>query len=193
MPFTFTRLRLPEVILIQPRIGQDNRGYFRETFKASEFAAFGLSTQFVQSNHSHSTRNVVRALHYQKNPQAQDKLIAVAQGAVFDVAVDIRRGSPTYGAWVGAQLSAENGHLLYIPAGFAHGFCVLGESADLVYQVTAEWSPQHETGIFWNDPAIGIDWPIRNPVLSARDLALPMLDQADNNFVLTRAGIEIGD
>ncbi len=193
MPFTFQKLSIPDVVLIQPRLFKDSRGFFRETFKASEFAAFGLPTTFVQGNHSHSAHGVVRALHYQKNPQAQGKLLAVTQGEIFDVAVDIRVGSPSYGQWVAEVLSAENGHMLYIPAGFAHGFCVLSASADLSYQATSEYAPHLETGILWNDPAIGIAWPITTPILSARDLALPPLAEADNNFVFEAARLEIGD
>ena len=188
MPFTFKKLSIPSVVLIQPRLFKDNRGFFRETFKASEFAAFGLPTNFVQGNHSHSARDVIRALHYQKNPQAQGKLLAVTHGEIFDVAVDIRIGSPTFGEWVAEVLSAENGHMLYIPEGFAHGFCVLSDSADLAYQATGEYAPQLETGIVWNDPTINIAWPISAPILSARDLALPTLAEADNNFVFDESG-----
>ena len=182
MPFNFTRLALPEVVLIEPRLSKDNRGFFRETFKFSDFVEFGLPTHFMQGNHSHSVHGVVRALHYQKNPQAQGKLLTAIHGEIFDVAVDIRKGSPTYGQWIGEVLSGENGHMLWVPEGFAHGFCVLSEAADLSYQVTAEWSPTLETGIAWDDPTIGIQWPVASPVLSARDAALPPLSEADNNF-----------
>jgi dTDP-4-dehydrorhamnose 3,5-epimerase len=191
MPASFQKLSIPDVVLIQPRLFKDNRGFFRETFKASEFAAAGLPTAFVQGNHSHSAHGVVRALHYQKHPQAQGKLLAVTHGEIFDVAVDIRQGSPTYGQWVAEVLSAQNGHMLYIPEGFAHGFCVLSESADLNYQATSEYAPHLETGIRWDDPTIGIPWPITNPILSNRDLALPTLQHADNNFVFE--GLSIRD
>jgi dTDP-4-dehydrorhamnose 3,5-epimerase len=193
MPASFIPLQIPDVVLIQPRLFKDNRGFFRETFKASEFSAAGLPAAFVQGNHSHSTHGVVRALHYQKNPQAQGKLLAVTHGEIFDVAVDIRIGSPTYGRWVAEVLSAENGHMLYIPEGFAHGFCVLSDAADLNYQATREYAPQLETGIRWDDPTIGIDWPVANPILSTRDLALPTLQEADNNFVFVGQALEIGD
>lgn len=183
MPFTFEMLQIPDVRLIIPRVFGDARGFFLETYKQTAFAAEGLNVTFVQTNHSRSTANVLRGLHYQKAPKAQAKLVTVVSGEVFDVAVDIRVGSPTYGAWVGAVLSSDNHHLLYIPPGFAHGFCVLSEVADLIYQVTDEFSSEHERGILWNDPEIGIDWPIRAPVLSPRDAAQPRLDEVDNNFV----------
>jgi len=183
MPFQFTRLDIPDVILIEPRVFQDPRGFFMETYKRSEFAANGISGEFVQSNYSHSTRGTLRGLHYQKHPQAQGKLVMVLRGKVFDVGIDIRKGSPTYGQWVGAILSEENFHMLYIPVGFAHGFCVLSDEVDLVYQVTAEYAPELERGIAWNDPTIGIQWPAEEPLLSSRDVQLPLLGKADINFV----------
>jgi dTDP-4-dehydrorhamnose 3,5-epimerase len=183
MPFEFETLQIPEVRLIKPHVYGDARGFFLETYKDSVFAAEGLNTAFVQINHSRSAAGVLRGLHYQKAPRAQAKLLTVVSGAVFDVAVDIRVGSPTYGAWVGVVLSSDNHHLLYIPPGFAHGFCVLSESADVIYQVTDEYSSEHERGILWSDPAIGVDWPVREPILSARDAVQPRLSHADNNFV----------
>ncbi len=183
MPFTFTRLQIPDVILIKPRVYGDARGFFVETYKHSEFAAAGIAEMFVQYNHSHSAYGVLRGLHYQLPPMAQGKLLSVMAGEIFDVAVDIRRGSPTYGQWVGATLSAENHNLLYVPPGFAHGFCVVSDAADVLYQVTTEYSPLHERAILWNDPAIGIPWPIGEPQLSARDAAAPCLCDAENNFV----------
>ncbi len=128
-------------------------------------------------------RGVLRGLHYQKPPQAQGKLVMVLSGEVFDVAVDIRRGSPTYGRWVGETLSAENGRMLWIPVGFAHGFCVLSERADVVYLVTAEYAPDLDRGIRWNDPEIGIRWPVDEPLLSPKDARLPLLREADQDFV----------
>jgi dTDP-4-dehydrorhamnose 3,5-epimerase len=183
MPFTFTRLAIPDVILIEPRVYGDARGFFVETYKQSEFAAAGIPDVFVQHNHSRSAHGVLRGLHYQLHPMAQGKLLSVAAGEIFDVAVDIRRGSPTFGQWVGVTLSADNHHLLYVPPGFAHGFCVVSDMADLLYQVTAEYSQVHERGIRWNDPDIGIAWPVAEPLLSARDVAAPRLCDADNNFV----------
>lgn len=183
MPFIFERLSIPDVLLIKPRAFGDARGFFLETYKHSEFAAQGVQGPFVQTNHSHSAAGVLRGLHYQKPPRAQGKLLGVACGSIFDVAVDIRVGSPTYGAWVGAMLSSDNHHQLYVPPGFAHGYCVVDGPADLIYQVTEEYSPEHERGILWNDPDIGVDWPIEMPELSARDRAQPLLREADNNFV----------
>jgi dTDP-4-dehydrorhamnose 3,5-epimerase len=182
MPFRFQRLQIPEVILIQIQSNQDARGFFRETYKRSEFAANGIPATFVQDNHSHSTRGVLRGLHFQKEPHAQGKLVMTANGEIFDVAVDIRKGSPTYGKWVAQILSAENGSMLYVPPGFAHGFCVLSESADLIYKVTTEFVANAERGVCWNDSEIGIEWPIAHPKLSPRDLQLPLLRDADNNF-----------
>ncbi|HOT91194.1 MAG TPA: dTDP-4-dehydrorhamnose 3,5-epimerase [Anaerolineae bacterium] len=183
MPFTFTRLQIPDVILIEPRVYGDARGFFVETYKHSEFAAAGIPRVFIQHNHSHSAHGVLRGLHYQLHPMAQGKLLSVVAGEIFDVAVDIRRGSPTYGQWVGAALSAANHHLLYVPPGFAHGFCVVSDMADLLYYVTAEYSPSHERGILWNDPALGIAWPIAEPRLSSKDANAPCLRDAENNFI----------
>ncbi len=185
MPFTFHRLKIPDVILIEPPIFKDERGLFMETYRFSEFASFGIKEQFVQDNHSKSGHPVLRGLHYQKNPRAQGKLVRVVRGEIFDVAVDIRKGSPTYGRWVGATLSAENTRMLYVPIGFAHGLCVLSEVAEVLYKVTEEYSPREEGGIAWNDPEIGIRWPVTNPVLSSQDADNPFLKDSDINFVYT--------
>ena len=157
MPFNFTRLAIPDVILIEPRTFPDERGFFMESYKYSEFSAFGIKERFVQDNHSRSVKGVLRGLHYQKHPKAQGKLVRVVVGEIFDVAVDIRHGSPTYGQWVGEKLSAENKRMLYIPPGFAHGFCVLSEGAEVLYKTTEEYSPEHDAGIIWNDPKLSID------------------------------------
>jgi dTDP-4-dehydrorhamnose 3,5-epimerase len=183
MPFTFRPLDLPGLVLIEPRTFGDQRGYFRETFKASEFAGAGLPVAYAQDNLSHSTRGVLRGLHFQKPPQAQGKLVCAPRGEIFDVAVDLRRGSPTWGRWAAATLSDANGCLLYVPPGFAHGFCVLSAEADVLYKVTAEWAPGLESGIVWNDPDLGVAWPLGQPVLSERDAALPRLRDADPGFV----------
>jgi dTDP-4-dehydrorhamnose 3,5-epimerase len=182
MPFKFQRLEIPDIILVEARSARDERGYFMETYKQSAFASNGIPEVFVQDNHSHSMRGVLRGLHYQKHPKAQGKLVMVLRGEIFDVAVDLRRGSPTFGKWVGRVLSSENWHMLYIPVGFAHGVCVLSDVADLVYKVTDEYAPECERGIVWNDPALGIQWPTAQPVVSTRDAALPMLQDADFNF-----------
>ncbi|MGC9467800.1 MAG: dTDP-4-dehydrorhamnose 3,5-epimerase [Anaerolineae bacterium] len=183
MPFTFKRLEIPEVVLVQPRVFGDDRGFILETYKRSAFANCGIPEFFVQTNHSHSEYGVLRGLHYQIPPKAQGKLVSAVQGVIFDVAVDIRKGSPTYGQWVGAELSGVNHHLLYVPPGFAHGFCVLSETADVIYQITAEYSPDHERGIQWDDTEIGVDWPVEEPTLSSRDADHPRLRDADNPFV----------
>lgn len=182
MSFTFTPLEIPEVLLIAPRVFSDDRGFFLETYKRSEFLDHGIPP-FVQSNHSHSEYGVLRGLHYQKDPMAQGKLVMAVCGEIFDVGVDIRRGSPTYGQWVGELLSAENHRLLYIPPGFAHGFCVLSPEADVFYQVTAEYSYEHDRGIRWNDPTFHVAWPVAEPKLSAKDLKQPFLAEADITFV----------
>ncbi|NPV29967.1 MAG: dTDP-4-dehydrorhamnose 3,5-epimerase [Firmicutes bacterium] len=182
MPFSFQRLEIPEVVLIEPKVFQDGRGFFMETYKFSDFTAFGITERFVQDNHSRSLRGVLRGLHYQNPPNAQGKLVRVVAGEIFDVAVDIRRGSPTYGKWVGERLSAENKRMLYIPPGFAHGFCVLSQEAEVVYKVTEEYAPEHEAGIIWNDPDIGIRWPVAEPIISEKDAAFPRLKEAENYF-----------
>ena len=182
MPFQFRRLEIPEVVVIEPLRFEDGRGFFVEIYKRSDLKAGGTNETFVQDNYSHSARGVLRGLHYQKEPKAQGKLIMVTRGHIFDVAVDIRKGSRTYGAWVGEELSAEDSRMLYIPPGFAHGFCVLSEEADVVYKVTHEYAPELDRGIIWNDPAVGIQWPVANPIVSEKDAQLPLLEAADNNF-----------
>jgi dTDP-4-dehydrorhamnose 3,5-epimerase len=182
MPFTFHKLAIPDVIRIDVRVFEDERGFFMETYGAAEFAAHGIPLSFVQDNYSYSMRGVLRGLHYQKEPAAQGKLVRCALGEVYDVAVDIRRGSPTYGRWVGEVLSAENRRQLYVPPGFAHGFCVLGDAAGVAYKVTADYAPDLDRGIRWDDPEIAVQWPVADPVLSPKDAALPTLADADHNF-----------
>ena len=166
-----TRLAIPDVVLIEPKVFGDARGFFYESFNQRAFnEATGTHHQFVQDNHSRSSKGVLRGLHYQVQ-QPQGKLVRVAQGAVFDVAVDIRKSSPTFGQWVGAELSADNHRQLWVPPGFAHGFLVLSETAEFLYKTTDYYAPAHERCIAWNDPAIGIQWPslAQAPVLSAKD------------------------
>jgi len=182
MPFTFKRLNLPDVILIEAKSFPDDRGYFKEIFKESNFIEKGINVRFVQDNFSHSSKGVLRGLHFQKNPKAQAKLVTALRGELFDVAVDIRKDSPTYGKWVSEILSVQNHKLLYIPEGFAHGYCVLSDEADIFYKVNQEYSPEHDSGFIWNDPEINIKWPIDKPVISEKDLKLPLLKNADNNF-----------
>lgn len=167
---------IPEVLVLQPQVFGDARGFFLESFNRKGFRELtGLELEFVQDNHSRSARGVLRGLHYQLR-QAQGKLVRVTHGAVFDVAVDIRRSSPTFGRWVGETLSEENHRQMWIPPGFAHGFLVLSESADFLYKTTDYYAPEHERSIAWNDPAIGIEWPdVGPPQLSKRDaVAAPL-------------------
>ena len=183
MSFTFKKLDIPEVILVDAKAFSDDRGYFLESFKKSVFTSNGIDTKFVQDNFSHSVKGVLRGLHYQKNPKAQAKLVIALRGKIFDVAVDIRKNSPTFGKWVGEILSEKNHKLLYVPEGFAHGFCVLSNEADVLYKVNQEYSPEHEMGILWNDPDLHISWPIKKPILQERDILLPILKNAENNFI----------
>ena len=182
MSFQFQRLEIPDVVLIEAHAFKDQRGLFMESYKKSAFSANGIHDTFVQDNYSHSRRGVLRGLHYQKPPMAQAKLVTALTGEIFDVAVDIRRGSPTYARWVGKVLSAEDCRLLYIPVGFAHGFCVLSEEADVLYKVTAEYAPELDRGVIWDDLEIGIRWPINDPMVSPKDAELPPLHLADNDF-----------
>lgn len=191
MPFRFERLEIPDLVLIEPRLVSDNRGFFMETYKHSEYAAQGVKDVFVQENHSRSSRRTLRGLHYQKDPRAQGKLVRVIIGEIFDVALDIRKGSATYGKWVGVTLSEENNTMLYVPPGFAHGFCVLSEEAEVIYKVTKEYAPEYEAGILWNDSSLKIEWPLNDPILSERDRAWPGLQGADNNFVYENADHEL--
>jgi dTDP-4-dehydrorhamnose 3,5-epimerase len=175
MPFDFQSLEIPGVILITPRQFFDNRGYFLESYKQTEFSKNGISESFVQDNISYSNRHVLRGLHYQHDPYMQGKLIMVMQGEIFDVAADIRTESQTFGQWLSVNLSADNHRMLYIPPGFAHGFCVLSTHATVLYKCTHEYVPSHEVGILWSDPTIGIKWPVRHPILSEKDRMLPLL------------------
>jgi dTDP-4-dehydrorhamnose 3,5-epimerase len=174
----FIPTELPGVVLIEGRAFEDERGYFMETFHRPKFAAAGIDVEFVQDNHSFSRHGVLRGLHYQIM-QPQGKLVRVVRGSVFDVAVDARRSSPTFGRWAGYELSDSNRRQLYIPPGFAHGFCVTSEVAEVVYKCTDVYLPKAERTIVWNDPAIGIQWPIANPVVSAKDAAGAPLSQAE--------------
>lgn len=166
-----TRLAIPDVVLIEPRVFGDARGFFYESYNREAFReATGCDPDFVQDNHSRSARGVLRGLHYQLPPHAQGKLVRVVAGEVFDVAVDIRRASPTFGRWVGTVLSAENRRQMWVPPGFAHGFVTLSESAEFLYKTTNYYAPSHERCIRWDDPAIGVDWPLAGePQLSGKD------------------------
>lgn len=183
MPFRFEQLEIPEVILVEAKAFEDYRGFFLETYKRSDFEANGIPELFVQDNHSYSVCGVIRGLHFQMHPNAQGKLVSVFNGAIFDVAVDIRKGSPTCGRWVGVTLMAKEHRMLYVPPGFAHGFCVISAEADVVYKVTKEYAPGYERGILWNDPALRIPWPVQVPLLSQQDACLPPLKATNHNFV----------
>jgi len=182
MPFDFKKLSLPEVILITPKVFGDNRGFFTENYKRSDFEKAGIGESFCQDNISRSAKGVIRALHFQQDPHAQGKLVQCLRGKVIDVAVDIRRGSPRFGQWAAEVLDEESRKMLYVPPGFAHGYGVLSDMAEVNYKVTSEYAPQAERGILYSDPAIGVPWGIEVPVLSAKDLVLPPLAQADINY-----------
>ncbi|KRW71237.1 dTDP-4-dehydrorhamnose 3,5-epimerase [Stutzerimonas stutzeri] len=171
---------IPDVLIIEPKVFGDERGFFYESFNAAAFeAATGLRRQFVQDNHSKSQRGVLRGLHYQIQ-QPQGKLVRVVAGEVFDVAVDLRKSSPSFGRWVGTHLSAQNQRQLWIPEGFAHGFVVLSESAEFLYKTTDYYAPEHERSLLWNDPELGIEWPFDEPPqLSAKDQAGKCLSDAE--------------
>jgi dTDP-4-dehydrorhamnose 3,5-epimerase len=172
-----TPTELPSVLLIEPSVFGDARGFFVETFQADRYAASGIAGPFVQDNLSRSVKGTLRGLHFQE-PRAQGKLVQVLRGAVWDVAVDVRRGSPSFGASVGVELSEENRCQLWIPPGFAHGFCVLSDTADFFYKCTQGYSPDTERAVLWNDPALGIRWPIQAPLISSKDAAAPPLSAA---------------
>lgn len=172
-----TETSIPGVLLLEPAVFTDSRGFFMETYNAQRFREAGIDAVFVQDNHSQSAINVLRGLHYQE-PNPQGKLVRCTRGVLYDVAVDIRVGSPTFKQWFGVELSEENRRMLWVPPGFAHGFCALVDGSDLVYKCTAPYDPANDRCIVWNDPDIGIDWPLRDPLLSAKDAAAPRLKDA---------------
>ena len=177
-----TETKIPSLLIIEPRVFGDERGFFFESYNEKAFnEAMGISPRFVQDNHSKSVKGVLRGLHYQLPPKAQGKLVRVVQGEVFDVAVDIRKGSPTYGQWVGEVLSAENKKQLWIPPGFAHGFLTLSDTAEFLYKTTDYWSPEHERAILWNDATLNIDWPLNGtqPTLAPKDAAAVSFSAAE--------------
>lgn len=174
------RTEIPDVLLIEPKLFGDARGCFMETFSLQRYAAQGIIGPFVQDNFSRSRRGTLRGLHYQIQ-QTQGKLVQVLRGEIFDVAVDLRRSSPTFGRWVGVTLSEQNNRQLYIPPGFAHGFCVVSDEADFVYKCTDYYAPAHERTLLWNDPAVGVTWPISGePLLSGKDKQGRLLSEADS-------------
>lgn len=172
--------KLEGVVIIEPAVFGDNRGFFMESYNDKKFKELGINRSFVQDNHSLSVEpGVLRGLHYQLNPKAQTKLVRVAAGAIYDIAVDIRKSSPTFGQWVGVILSAANKRQLLVPQGFAHGFCTIVPNTEVLYKVDEFYSPEHDRGIAWNDPALGIDWPTATPVLSDKDTKHPLLKDAE--------------
>ncbi len=182
MPPTFTETKLSGVFLIEPVVFGDDRGFFMETYHHEKYRRGGIDPAFVQDNYSHSRQGILRGLHYQlKNPQA--KLVYVITGEIFDVAVDVRRGSSTFGQWVGMRLSQENKRQMYIPQGFAHGFCVLSKTADVMYKCTDLYVPDDEYGIIWSDPTVGIIWPIKAPILSEKDSQNPQLGKISKELL----------
>ncbi|MCF6093266.1 dTDP-4-dehydrorhamnose 3,5-epimerase [Microaerobacter geothermalis] len=175
--------KLPDVLIIEPNVFGDHRGFFMESYNKNVYRELGLDFEFVQDNHSLSVEaGTIRGLHYQLNPKAQTKLVRVLSGAIYDVVVDIREHSPTFGQWVGVILSAENKRQLLVPKGFAHGFCTIVPNTEVLYKVDEYYSPEHDRGILWNDPSIGIDWPTSNPILSEKDKVHPRLNEAERNF-----------
>lgn len=182
MPFNFERLSIPDVFLIKSKKFEDPRGFFAELFKENDFAGAGITKHIKQINFSESSKGVIRGLHYQLNPFAQGKIIRAVLGRVFDVAVDIRKNSPTFGKWTGAVLDGGLLDMIYIPEGFAHGFEVLSDTAQFEYFCTEIYSPQSERGIIYNDPAVNILWNTKNPLISQKDMAFPALKDAENNF-----------
>ncbi len=182
MPFEFYKLEIPDLILIKPKVFCDDRGFFLESYKKSEFNKAGIREDFVQDNHSKSKKNVLRGIHFQLNPKAQGKLVRCIKGKIFDVAVDLRKNSKTFKKWIGIELSEENKLMLYIPPGFGHAFLTLSDEAEVIYKTTAEYDRNLDSGIRWNDPSIGITWGIKNPILSEKDANLPFLKDSNLNF-----------
>ena len=182
-PMEFIRSDLDGVILVKPEVHGDHRGFFLESYTQAKFAQGGIAVPFVQDNHSCSTqKGVLRGLHFQRPPCAQSKLIRVIRGAIYDVAVDLRKSSPTFGKWRAFELSAENFLMLFVPAGFAHGFCTLAENTEVQYKVDSLYAPAHDSGIRWNDPDLAIEWPVGEPVLSKKDAELPFLKNIASPF-----------
>jgi len=178
MPFEFEKLKLEGLVLVKPRVFPDDRGFFIENYKKSDFEKAGITEDFVQDNHSKSAKGVLRGLHYQRGAAAQGKLVRCTAGAILDVAVDMRKTSATYGQWAAEELNAQNARMLYVPPGFAHGFLVLSDTAEIMYKCTTEYSPKDDAGIIWNDPDVAVAWGIKEPILSAKDRVLPRLKDA---------------
>ncbi len=177
MKFTFTRTKIPGLTIIEPEVGADERGSYSENYKASEFRKAGIKDVFVQENRSISRRGVLRGLRYQRAPYAQARLVRCGRGSIFEAAVDMRPGSGSFRKSFGLELSDANGLMLYVPAGFAHGFVALTDGSEVIYKCSKEYAPAYEAGLRWNDPALGIKWPVKHPILSPKDSALPFLKE----------------
>lgn len=177
MPFEFEKLAIEGLVLIKPRVFGDDRGFFLESYKKSDFIVNGINVEFVQDNHSKSTKGVLRGLHYQTYPCQQAKLVRCTKGKIYDIAVDIRKDSSTFGKWLKVELSEENKNMFFIPEGFAHGFVVVSDEAELLYKTNHEYSLEHDRGLLWCDEEIGIDWGIDNPILSEKDKIQPKLSE----------------
>jgi len=177
MPFEFKKMDIPDVVLIKPKVFEDERGFFMETYKKEDFKKAGIKRDFIQDNHSKSKHAVLRGLHFQRNPYAQAKIVRCIKGIIYDVAVDLRKSSSHFGKYVATILSEYNKYQLYIPRNFAHGFVVLSGEAEIVYKVDNIYSPDYESGLIWNDPDINIQWPVDNPIISEKDKGLPTLKE----------------
>ena len=185
MPFEFEKQQIEDVILIKPKVFGDNRGFFMETYKKSDFFSNGIEVEFNQDNHSKSTKGVLRGLHYQANPYGQAKIVRCGRGRIYDVAVDIRPNSKTFGQYVKVELSEENKHMLYIPVGFAHGFVALSDEVELLYKASGEYNPQADRGVLWSDPDININWEIDfEPLLSEKDKCQPRLKEINKEELI---------
>lgn len=174
---------IPGLLVVKPKVFKDERGFFMESFRADKMADYGVTAPFIQDNRARSVqKGVLRGLHFQRPPHSQAKLVSVTRGAVFDVAVDLRSSSPTFGRWLGLVLSADNFAQLYVPRGFAHAYLTLEDECEVEYKVDAYYAPQADAGVLWNDPDIGVDWPMKPTLISAKDMALPGLKELDNPF-----------
>ena len=183
--FKFTKMGISGVVLVETEKFKDERGYFFEQYKESTFKSNGIIERFDQDSFSKSREGVIRGLHYQKDPAGQGKLVSVLAGRIFDVAVDLRKGSPHFGKWVSAELSSENNRGVWVPVGFAHGFAALEDDTVVMYKTTNEYSKEHEGGIIWDDPDIGIKWPVKNPIVSEKDSKHPRLRDSKADFAYT--------
>lgn len=184
MSFEFEKQEIDGLILVKPKVYGDCRGFFMENYKKSEFAQNGIDVEFVQDNHSKSAKGVLRGLHYQAKPKAQAKLIRCVKGKIFDVAVDLRKDSKSFGKWVKVELSEENKHMFFIPEGFAHGFVVLSDEAEIIYKTSAEYSPENDRGLIYNDKVLNIDWGINSPILSEKDKHQPTFNEINKEELL---------